>query len=554
MPGTPVRRPPWRVRALRRLSRELPPPKYQVGWIPRIEVPGADGVTLLTDHYVPMTGDVRAAILVRTPYGRGFPWAHLYGMAFAEQGFHVLLQSCRGTGGSTGRFEPFRHEDADGQATIEWLRHQDWFSGRLGTVGASYLGYTQLALAADPPPELRAAVVQVGVHDPAEMIYPGGVFALGNVLSATAATFSGQGMLRSARMVLRLQLRFRRVSRTLPLRAACREAFGGPVPFLDQWLDHDDPGDAYWDQQRVDLTRWQVPTALMGGWYDVALDQTLAQYAALRGHGCDVSLLVGPWSHTTAFGRRGLAMVSRQALAWLSGHLGAEAADEPTAPVRVYVGGSAEWRDLAEWPPCGGRQAWYLTSGGTLTRDSGGAAGESSFRYDPADPTPSVGGPLLSPQAGPRDNRAVEARPDVLVFTSQPLEAPWEVLGSVHAILYLRASTGRAHIFARLCDVDPGGQSRNVTDGIVRLAGGAASGETSAGEAVTVPMSSVAYRFAPGHRLRLQVSGGAHPRFARHTGTAEPLATASQLVPTDVIVYHDAAGPSALLLPSAASR
>lgn len=280
-------------------------------------MPGAGAVTLLTDHYVPATEQARPTILVRTPYKRGFPWAHLYGLAFAEQGFHVLLQSCRGTGGSTGTFEPFRNEDADGHATVEWLRHQDWFSGQLGMIGASYLGYTQLALAADPPPELKAAVVQVGVHDPGAMIYPGGVFAFGNVLAATAGTFSGQSLLRSARVVLRLQLRLRRISRTLPLRAACREAFGAPVPFVDQWLDHDDPDDAYWRQGRVDLdhfSRWQVPTALLGGWYDTALDQTLAQYAALRRNGCDVSLLIGPWSHTTAFGRGGLAMVSRQAL------------------------------------------------------------------------------------------------------------------------------------------------------------------------------------------------------------------------------------------------
>jgi len=125
-----------------------------------------------------------------------------------------------------------------------------------------------------------------------------------------------------------------------------------------------------------------------------------------------------------------------------------------------------------------------------------------------------MGGQLLSPEAGPQDNRAVEARPDVLVFTSAPLRAALDVLGPVEATLHLRASTGSADIFARLCDVDPEGQSRNVTDGILRIGGE---------EHITVPMSSTAYQFAPGHRLRLQVSGGAFPRFARNTGTAEPL-------------------------------
>jgi predicted acyl esterase len=170
----------------------------------------------------------------------------------------------------------------------------------------------QLALADDPPPELKAAVVHVGIGDPGVFVYPGGVFALANVLSAAAATFSGQGLLRATRAVLRLQLRFKRSSRVLPLLRACREALGGPVPYVEEFLDHEDPSDDYWKAIRVDLsaTRWRVPTALQGGWYDAALDQTLAHYAALRAAGCDVSLLVGPWSHASAFSRDGLVRVS----------------------------------------------------------------------------------------------------------------------------------------------------------------------------------------------------------------------------------------------------
>ena len=419
----------------------------------------------------------------------------------------------------------------------------------LGTIGSSYLGYVQLALAADPPPELKAAVVQVGVHDPAMMVYPGGVFALVNVLSATAATFSSQGLLRATRAVVHLALRYKRAARILPVKEACRQALGEPVPYLEQWLDHEDPGDAYWRDLRLDLThtRWQVPTALHGGWYDAALDQTLAQYAALKANGCEVSLLVGPWSHSSAFIKDGLRMISRGALAWMTERLADDggAGDKPEAPVRVHVGGEAQWRDLEAWPPHDGSQAWYLNGGGALSRDAHDRTGSSSFRYDPADPTPSVGGQLLSTEAGPKDNRAVEARPDVLVFTSEPLRAPLDVLGPVRAVLHLRASTGHAHVFVRLCDVDPQGRSWNVTDGILCLTPGAL-----AEEAVTVPMSSTAHQFAPGHRLRLQVSGGAHPRFARNTGTGEPLATATRLVPTEIEVYHHQARPSALLLPA----
>jgi putative CocE/NonD family hydrolase len=550
---------PRRVQLARRLARELPAARCGVAWVPRLEVPGADGETLLADHYLPLTDEDRGTVLVRTPYGRGFPWAHLYGVAFAEQGFHVLMQSCRGTGGSTGKYEPFRHEAADGQAAVAWLREQDWFTGRLGTIGASYLGYVQLALAADPPPELKAAVVQVGIHDPAAFVYPGGVFAVANVFAAVAATFSGQGLPRAIRALLRLALRWKRVSRVLPLSEAARQAFGEPVAYLAEFLDHEDPSEAYWRELAVDLSRWQVPTALQGGWYDGALDQTLAQYAALQASGCDASLLIGPWSHSSAFAKDGLVKVSREALAWMTERLAGESStgagteDGSRAPVQVYVGGSGQWRDFATWPPRDGHQAWHLHGDGDLRREAGQehhgreagqGAGSSSFRYDPAHPTPSAGGQLLSTEAGPQDNRAVEARPDVLLFTSQPLQAPLDVLGPVRATLHLRASHDYVHLFVRLCDVDAGGRSMNVTDGILKLSPGA-----SPGEAVTVAMSATAYQFAAGHRLRLQVSGGAHPRFARNTGTGEPLATATQLVPTDIVIYHDQTRPSALLLP-----
>ena len=173
--------------------------------------------------------------------------------------------------------------------------------------------------------------------------------------------------------------------------------------------------------------------------------------------------------------------------------------------------------------------------------------GISSFRYDPADPTPSVGGQLLTGQAGPADNRALEGRPDVLVFTSAPLTGALDVVGPVSARVRVRASGGHADVFARLCDVDPRGRSRNVCDGIIRCDALSALVRSSA---VTVPDgAATAHRFAGGHRLRLQVSGGAHPRFARNTGSGEPPATATRLVAVDVQILHDVTEPGVLSLP-----
>ncbi len=179
VPERQAERLPRHARVLLWLSRrELPASVYPVVVERGLEVPAADGALMITDHYRPVTEEPCPTLLVRSPYGRGFPWDYIYGALFAAQGFHVVLQSCRGTGGSGGDYEPFVHEAADAQATVAWLRRQDWFNGGLGTIGASYLGYTQWALAADPPPELGAMVVQVGSDDFYTFLYPGGAFAL----------------------------------------------------------------------------------------------------------------------------------------------------------------------------------------------------------------------------------------------------------------------------------------------------------------------------------------------------------------------------------------
>lgn len=167
------------------------------------------------------------------------------------------------------------------------------------------------------------------------------------------------------------------------------------------------------------------------------------------------------------------------------------------------------------------------------------------FRYDPADPTPSAGGPRMdSRSSGPRPNNALEARDDVLTFTSQPLDAPLDVIGHVGIRLRARGSGPYFDLFARLCDVDAGGVSWNVCDGLVRVSDGAGWTE------LTVPMSATAHRFAAGHCLRVQVSGGAHPRFARNTGTPEQIAAAVRLVPVDIEISHDDAAVSLPVMPA----
>ncbi len=539
-----AKKPPLLARAVRRTWRGLPPRQYDVLCERDLVVPAADGSPLLTDHYFPRADGDFPTLLVRSPYGRGIPWAPMFGLLFAEQGFHVVLQSARGTGGSGGEYALWQHEAADGRAAVAWLREQSWFTGVLGAIGPSALGYTQWALATDPPPELRAMVVQVGLHDIHGFFYPSGPFALENSLvSAVGRLHYGRGALAMVRAALRLQRQLPRIARTLPLGEAYVPGFGGRVPFLDEALSRPDPDDAHWRgaDAGAAAARSTVPTSLITGWYDVCLDQTMQQYDRLRRAGCDTALLVGPWTHNTAM-QQGWPEVFAESLAWLRAHLCDDPSGLREARARVHVGGRREWRDLPDWPPAATDRRWYLTGDGLLSDRAPEAAPPLSFRYDPADPTPSVGGPLLSRTAGPRDNAALEARNDVLTFTTPPLTEPADVLGTVGVDLRVGTDTGHADVFVRLCDVDERGRSVNVCDGIRRLDPATAA----AGPAeVTVEMSPTAHTFAAGHRIRLQVSGGAHPRFARNTGTGEPPATATRLVPTEITVHH----PSALVLP-----
>ncbi|GHF26847.1 hydrolase [Streptomyces mashuensis] len=548
----PPRPLPPSVRALRRTLRGLPGKLYDVAYEPGLVVPAADGSALLTDHYLPARDRKQApgdfpTVLIRSPYGRGFPWAPMFAVPLAEQGFHVVLQSCRGTGGSGGTFDLWRNETADGTATVAWLREQPWFTGVLGTTGPSYLGFTQWALALDPPPELRAMVVQEGLHDLHAYFRPGGTFALQNGLtSAMGLTCQHQGTLPFVRATARLQRRFPAAARTLPLGDAYVPALGTRVPFVDEALAHADPADPAWRGADAGAAAESasVPTCLISGWSDVALDQTLQQYERLRRAGCERALLIGPWTHHSLL-QRGWPQVFAETLAWLRAHLCGDPSGLRPERVRVHEGGGSAtgtWRDLADWPPAAPGRRWYPAADGTLSRADTGEAGApfATYRYDPADPVPSTGGPLLDNTAGPRDQSALEARDDVLTFTTAPLREPLHVRGPVSVSLRAAADTGHADVFARLCDVDGQGRSVNICDGIVRL-----PPDTTEPADVTVAMSSTAHCFASGHRIRLQVSGGAHPRFARHTGTGDPLATATRLVPAEVTLHH----PAALALP-----
>jgi uncharacterized protein len=532
------------VRAPRPLTRDVDA-EYDV----RLAAP--DGVELLTDLYWPRGSGPLPAVLIRTPYGRrgggGAAVLGGFGRLFAERGYRAVVQSTRGTFGSGGRID-FGCEAGDSRALADWVVSQPWSNGDVATFGPSYLSFVQWALASTRPPQLRAMAIQIMAADRRRSYYPGGAFALDTALTWTYG-MSTQDLSGAAR--LRANLAARRALepafRHLPLLEADVVATGREVSFYRDWLRHEQPDDPFWERlafSRI-LPELGVPVCMVGGWYDYYLPYQLDDHARLVASGADVQLTVGAWPHGSL---GGLAMGFREALAWFDVHLrGRERRGR--APVRVEVMGGGGWRDLDAWPPPAGVQRWHLREDGRLATAPPPVSPPDRYRYDPADPTPAVGGTTLGSNSGPRDNRPLEARPDVLTYTSEPLAEDVEIMGPVGAELFVASSLEHTDLFARLCDVDERGRSVNVCDGLRRLRPGAPARAADGTLRVDIELWPTAHRFRRGHRVRLQVSSGAHPRFSRNLGTDEPLATGTAMRPADQVVHHDPEHPSAVLLP-----
>jgi uncharacterized protein len=530
--------------AAARLLKLSPPLTRDIRVTRNIGVRARDGVILRTDHYAPAGMDA-PTVLVRTPYGRG-NINILLGRLMAERGFHVVISSCRGTGGSGGAFDPLWNERADGLDTVDWLRRQPWFTGRLGTYGPSYVGYTQWAIA--DVPELAAMATVVTSSQFRDPTYAGGSFALFTTLAwANLLQAQRDGGLANLFEMLRGQPNLHKAFGHLPLGEADFAATGSEVGFFRRWLSlAGAPAadvDAYWSHVNHDhrLAGITAPVLMVGGWQDIFLPWQLRDYAALRATGARPYLTIGPWAH----GSGGLLQESlRESIDWMRAHLRDEPGVLRDQPVRLHLTGAGQWREYDDWPPAGRATSFYLQPGKRLSENEPGPSTPDSFTYDPADPTPAVAGPvLLSNVSKPRDNQALEARSDVLVYSTEPLPADLDVIGPVSATVYVTASRPYFDVFVRLCDVDSDGRSINLCDGLARVrpethparTDGPAGGST----AVQVDLWPTAHRFLAGHRMRVQVSAGAHPRYPRNPGTGEPLATAVDLHPVTIEVRHE---------------
>jgi putative CocE/NonD family hydrolase len=540
-------------RLIERLAK-LPSATHRLGRIERgARVPMDDGVSLVADVYHPDGAGPWPSVLMRSPYGRAF--GTLLGEVHARRGMRLIVQSCRGSFGSGGVFRPQFDERADGLATLRWIEAQPWFDGRLAMSGPSYLGYVQWAIASDAEPPLAALCPNITMSNLPAHWYAGGSFALDDSIGWTAMVSTQEQRFAALRMLLGVnERRVRREIDSLPLLTLDERVVGRPVPFWRDFVNHASREDPFWApaDHSARVAEVRAPVAMVSGWYDIFLPLQLADYRALAGAGNPPWLAIGPWTHAS---HAGMAEQLRDSLAWCAAHLRGDRSQLRADPVKLFVMGADEWRGYPSWPPPGhASQAWHLHAGGRRAREAPAVSEPDRYRYDPADPTPIAGGTLLSSTGGRRDQRQTEARRDVLVYTSDALERDVDVIGEVSARIFVSSSCEHFDVFVRLCDVDERGRSTNVCDGIQRV-DPALLRECSAGVLeLRVALWPTAQRFRRGHRIRVQVASGAHPRFARNLGCGEPLATASALRASEQQIHHAPGRASAIDLPICDAR
>ena len=567
-----------------------------------VMVPMRDSVKLSTDIYRPAEEGRFPVLLARLPYNKDLPMMAQATIDFqraVQTGYVVVIQDCRGRFASEGEFTPIVDEANDGVDTIAWIAGQPWSTGQVGTVGGSYLGFTQWLPATERPEALRAMAPMVTTSDYYESPWrhTGGVFELGISLFWSLSMVAEE-----------LQRQIRQGKAGMEQMGALMQAMSNPsaqfehlplvdmpllrafAPYYFDWLAHPTYDD-YW-QSLAHKTHYEqiaVPALNIGGWYDIFLGPTLENYTGMKRRGGSAAarqhqrLLIGPWSHgslTGIFPERSYGlMASGDAvdlvgvqLRWFDHWLkGVENGVEQDKPVQLFVMGLDQWREEDDWPlPDTQFRPYYLHSGGlansaagdgTLSREAPADEPDDIYLYDPRRPVPTVGGAILLSVAmgidqGPRDQRSVETREDVLCYTTPPLEQPVEVTGPIELVLFVSSSARDTDFTGKLVDVYPDGRAEILTDGILRARYRESFTEAKLLEPGRVyelhlDLWATSNLFRAGHRIRLEVSSSNFPRFDRNTNTGGTIETETEQDCVQAVnhVYHDAAHPSHLILP-----
>ena len=577
--------------------------EYKVVRERNVMVPMRDGIRLATDVYRP-DGPGRFPVLVtRGPYGKDtYADNQEHSIRFFPQrGYVVVSQDCRARFESEGdAYDPLFQEYQDGYDTVEWAARQPWSDGRVGTTGQSYLGATQYTLAAGgpPPPHLRTMVPVSASSDfhQSWVYHTGGAMEWG--WTVPYAIHKGRNTLeRAGRHDLLAQMdeyvleadNFARPLRDswyrhLPMRDWI-DRLKETAPYFHEYFDNETDGPYWWKinllkhVQQIDLPMFHVSS-----WYDIFLEGALNSYQAMRGDAAPVrarnnqKLLVGPWAHIrpyTAptsgdtgdidFGPDARIELHEHMLRWYDYWLKdieTGIMDEP--PVSIFVMGENRWRGENEWPLARTHYTRYYLhadspantrhGAGILSTAPPGDEPADTFVYDPDDPAPTRRGSTLIIPQGVGDQREVEDRPDVLVYTSPPLERDLELTGPIAVHLFAGSTAVDTDFTAKLVDVRPDGYAHNLQDGIVRARYRTSAAEPSFLEPgrvyeFEIDLWSVSHLVKTGHRLRLEVSSSNFPRFDRNPNTGAPIGQDARLESARQTVHHSAAHPSHVVLP-----
>jgi len=532
-----------------------------------VRIPMRDGVRLSADLYLPADRARVPAILERTPYNKELDITPL-AQAFVDRGYAVVVQDVRGRYESEGVFAPLEQEPNDGDDTLNWMARQPWCDGKIGMIGGSYRGIVQWKVATLNNPYLKAIFPIVsGWDDYRDRFYSeGGAMKLGGRLEWMAENLKVPGY----------QPNFDKYVLHLPLRTADIAATGRPSRMFQEAINH--PAfDSFWRaisvRERIRSVR--IPVFAIGGWYDNFVESDLDAFSALHKASGMNRVIIGPWPHNMSyefqdvdFGADSKVPVRTLQLAWFDRWLmGKDELALAGPPLKIFVMGSNKWREESEWPPAEARPvALYLASGGrantlegdgTLTDRPVEHSARDGFVYNPRDPAPTRGGAVCcNPRVlpwGPMDQRPVERRKDVLVYTGKPLESDLEAIGPVEVTLYASTSAKDTDFTAKLVDVFPDGSARNLTDGIlrVRYRGSLEKPELAKpGEVykLSIDAGVTANVFLRGHRIRLEISSSNFPRFDRNPNTGGRLADETKPIAATQTVYHDRSHPSEIRL------
>ncbi|MGY4743484.1 CocE/NonD family hydrolase [Streptomyces sp. ATMOS53] len=543
-----------------------------------------DGTVLRADVYRPGGTGPWPVLLTRLPYGKQSPMVALIldPVAAAKRGFMVVIQDTRGRFASEGEWEPWTYEENDGYDTARWAAALPGSNGSVGMIGGSYFGNTQWMAALSKPPELKAIAPLITWSDPDDGLWArGGAIELG--ITVPWSLMQGADTL-MRRHRTDLEALVSGVTGLVQNLDGLASGGYGELPSgrFPAFARHDLPELGY-ERSRRD-PEWarscrvagrhdevDLPTFQVGGWYDIFTQGTLDNFAAMRRAGRSATLVMGPWTHTNwrnvvgdvnfGFAANSDFMGMRGRLTdmqfdWFQRTIGdGEALEPDTGQVLLFVMGINQWREETEWPLSRAVDTdFHLRADGRLTLERPSTAEQpEEFTYDPMDPVPTTGGALLMAdefRPGPLDQAVVEARDDVLVFTTEPLAEDTEVTGRVRAVLFASTDGPSTDWVARLCDVDEHGVSRNVADGIVRVR--AATPGEAAEHVVDLWSTSIVFR--AGHRIRVQVTSSNFPRWDRNLNTGEPEETATTARVARQQIFHDPDRPSCIVLPVVAAR